>query len=119
MGYRLICEQPTQSVSFYSLAGDLIAGISNPDTYTGKYRETHGTLDLNVPISGGIGPDSYYAIDYASLYDVVPSFTQVPNDGIGNLNPLVGYGHPMASLKDGLISQGTTLQQDYLAFLNS
>ncbi len=115
--YRIICQQPTKYQGAYIMAGDLMSDISNPDTFAGKYTETHGTLDENVPIDGGLGDDSYYPIDYASLYDVVPSFTKVPNHGIGNLNPLVGYGHPLADIKAGLISQGTTLQDEVRNFI--
>ncbi len=115
--YRIICQQPTKYQGAYIMAGDLMSDISNPDTFTGKYRETHGTLDQNVPINGGFGADSYYHIDYADLYDVVPSFTKVPTHGLDNLNPLVGYGHPLADIKLGLISQGTTLQIEVRDFI--
>ncbi len=91
--------------------------VANPDTFTGKLRETHGTLDQNIPIEGGLGADSFYPIEYANLYDVVPSFTRVENAGIGNLNPLVGYGHSVTEIKNGLISQGTTLQDDIRNFI--
>ncbi len=117
MCYRLICEQPTRYAGMFSMSGDLLSDIPNPDTFTGKYKETHGTLDQNVPINGGYGVDSFYHIDYADLYTVVPSFTNVPTPGLANLNALVGYGHPMSDIKAGLISQGTTLQNQVRDFI--
>ena len=115
LGYRFICEQPDNWRGLYSMPGDLL--VDNPDLFEGKLRETHGTLDENIPIDGGFGAESFYPIDYADLYDVVPSFTRAVNAGIGNLNPLVGYGHDVTEIKNGLISQGTTLQEDIRNFI--
>lgn len=115
MGYRLICEQPNRWQGLYSIAGALL--VNNPDTFTGKYRETHGTADMNVPINGGIGPDGFFQVDYPSAYDVVPSFTKVQNPGIGNLNPLIDAAHDIPSIRAGLIAQGTTLQLDIQSFI--
>jgi poly(3-hydroxybutyrate) depolymerase len=115
MGYRLICEQPDRWRGLYSISGALL--VNNPDTFTGKLRETHGTDDMNVPINGGYGPDGFFHVDYPSAYDVVPSFTKVQNPGIGNLNPLVGAAHDIPSIRTGLIAQGTTLQQDINNFI--
>ncbi len=118
MCYRIICEDSEYTFQgAYTMAGDLL--VTNPDTFTGKYTETHGTTDQNVPINGGFGADSFYPIDYPDLYDVVPSFTRVVTPGIGNLNPLVGYGHAMSAIKAGLISQGTTLQTEVRNFIYS
>lgn len=115
MGYRLVSELPANFAGLYSMSGDLL--VDNTNLFRGKYRETHGTIDQNVPINGGYGADSFYPINYPSLYDVVPSFTKVPNPGIGNLNPLVGYGHDMPDITSGLIAQGTTLQQNVRTFI--
>jgi len=116
MCYRIICEANNYTFQgMYTMSGDLL--VNNPDTFTGKYRETHGTIDQNVPINGGFGADSFYPIDYADLYDVVPSFTKVVTPGIGNLNPLDGYGHAMSEIKAGLIAQGTTLQTQVRDFI--
>lgn len=118
MCYRIICEDTAYTFQgMYTMSGDLLDEITNPDTFAGKYRETHGTADQNVPINGGFGADSFYPIDYADLYDVVPSFTKVVHPGIGNLNPLDGYGHAMSEIKAGLISQGTTLQDQVRDFI--
>jgi len=117
MCYRFMCEQSDTFRGAYIMSGDLLSGVTNLDTFTGKYRETHGVDDQNVPINGGFGSESFYPIDYADLYDVVPSFTKVPTAGIDNLNPLVGYGHSLADIKAGLISQGTTLQDEAREFI--
>lgn len=117
MGYRLICEQPTRWKSLYSMSANLDPDIPNPDTFTGGLRETHGTIDDNVPILGGVGPAAFYPVDWPSSYVTTPSFTQVKNPGIGNLNPLVGFGHGMDQITAGLISQGTTLQLNLQSFL--
>lgn len=110
MGYRLICEHPELFAGLYSMSGNIL--VNNPDTFAGKLRETHGTSDQNIPFNGGIGTDSFYKIDWPTVADTVNSFTNVQNAGLGNLNPLVGYGHSVAEITAGLISQGNTLQLD-------
>lgn len=117
MCYRYVCEEPTKFKAMYSMAGNLEPAISNPNTFTGKLRETHGTTDQNVPILGGIGPDAFYPVNWPSSYVTTPSFTNVQNPGIGNLNPLVGYAHLMIDITNGLIAQGTTLQADVQSFI--
>lgn len=116
MCYRIICENDVYTFrGSYTMAGDLL--VDNPDTFTGKLRETHGVLDENVPIDGGFGEDSFYHIDYPDLYVVVPSFTKVITPGIGNLNALDDTGHSMASIKTGLIAQGTPLPDQVREFI--
>lgn len=113
MCYRLVIDHPEIFSGVFVLSGDVM--VNNPNTYTGRIKHLHGQNDMNIPLSGGVGIGS---VSYPPVIQTVQQFTNVnDNSGImaGNLLTddliVLPAEHSIASIKEALVAQSTTLQQ--------
>jgi polyhydroxybutyrate depolymerase len=65
LAYRLACERPERFAAIGVFAATLGIDGCNP-TSTVAFLHVHGLADRNLPLEGGVGPDSIAGVDFRS-----------------------------------------------------
>ena len=82
MSYRLACESADRIVGVGIFAGTLGVDPCTP-TQPVSVMHVHGTADTNLPLAGGVGPDSLAGVDFP-----------VPKEGFDVLSQVQGCPAP-------------------------
>jgi polyhydroxybutyrate depolymerase len=72
MAYAWACARPDDLAGIGAVAGALVADCPNPPAV--NVVALHGTADRNVPIHGGVGPNSVTRFNYPTLAATIAPF---------------------------------------------